>query len=211
MITVYNAQPVTIATKIELTAQRASELFGSDYRSYITKPWLGDKLTISSLFPQWIIKAYEADVNNVTVIPIVKNYMRWLLSQEYGYGAQLNWENIRVPLYMNSIFLEALADFYFPGADFSQEPLKNILPNIRRFLIRSDQNYFNIKGTPTAIKYIICSLLGFNLSDVTVFTGSYVMMEIKIKAAQQASFETFKPFLSEYVIPAGISVNYTTI
>jgi hypothetical protein len=36
-------------------------------------------------------------------------------------------------------------------------------------------------------------------------------MEIKIATAQEASFETFKPFLSKYVIPAGISVNYTTI
>jgi hypothetical protein len=54
-------------------------------------------------------------------------------------------------------------------------------------------------------------LLGFNLSDVSVFTGSYVMIEIKITSAQQLSFETFKPFLSKYVIPAGISVNYTTI
>lgn len=211
MITVFNGQPVLLNTKVLLTAQRASGLLGSDYQNYITKPWLGDELTIASLFPQWIIKAYEADVNNVTVIPIVKNYMRWLLSQEYGYGAQLNWENIRVPLYINSIFLEALADFYFPGADFSQEPLKTILPNIRRFLIRADQNYFNSKGTPTAIKYIICSLLGFSLSDISVFTGSYVMMEIKITSSKQTSFETFKPFISKYVIPAGIAVNYTTL
>lgn len=211
MITIYSGQPVSLTTKVLLTAERASELLGSEYKNYITQPWLGDKLTIDSLFPQWIIKAYENDVNNVTIIPIVKNYMRWLLSQEYGYGAQLNWENIRVPLYTNSIFLEALADFYFPGADFSQEPLKTILPNIRRFLIRSDQNYFDIKGTPTAIKYVICSLLGFNLSDISVFTGSYVMMEIKITSSQQALFETFKPFISKYVIPAGITVNYSTL
>tara|TARA_R110000868_G_scaffold333038_2_gene593941 strand:+ start:106 stop:741 length:636 start_codon:yes stop_codon:yes gene_type:complete len=209
MITVLNAQPVNLNSKLLLTAQRASELLGSEYKNYITQPWLGDELTISALFPQWIIKEYEKDVNNVTVIPIVKNYMRWLLSQDYGYGAQLNWENIRVPLYINSIFLEALADFYFPDADFSQEPLKTILPNIRRFLIRADQHYFNIKGTPEAIRYLICSLLGFNLSDISVFTGSYVMMEIKIKSSQQTTFEPFKPFISQYVIPAGISVNYS--
>jgi hypothetical protein len=172
---------------------------------------LGDNLTVDSLFPQWILKAYESDPNNVAIVPIIKNYLRWLLSQEYGYGAQLNWENIRVPLFMNSLFLEAVADFYFPNADFSQSHLRSILPNIRRFLIKSDSNYFDIKGTPPAIKYLICSLLGFSISDVVVTTSNFTNIDIKVTSSLLLDIEKFKPFIASYVVPAGMAVNYTTL
>jgi len=208
--TILNNQSVSLSTKMGLFASNASSTVGSDYYSSITKPWLADELTIESLFPSWIVKAYDDDPNNVSIIPIVKNYMRWLLSQEYGYGAQLNWENIRVPLFMNSIFLEAVADFYFPGADFSSSVLNPVLPNIRSFLIKSDANYFDIKGTPQAIKYLMCSLLGFSWNNVTVRNGTYSMVEISISSSSSVSITNFKPFLEKYAIPAGIRVNYTT-
>jgi len=163
------------------------------------------------LFPQWILKAYEDNPNNVTIITLVKNYLRWLLSQEYGYGAQLNWETIRVPLYMNSIFLEAVADFYFPRADFSNEPLKSILPNIRKFSVRANVDYFNIKGSPKAIKYLICSLFGIPWSSLYVVTGTYATIQIKVSSSQNAVLESFKPFIAEHVIPAGITPVYSII
>jgi hypothetical protein len=211
MILFLKEQPVSYNVKNAITTARASNLYGSDFQDRNDSKWLGDNLTIESLFPQWIIKAYQSDPDNVSIIPIIKNYLRWLLSQEYGYGAQLNWENIRVPLFMNSIFLEAVADFYFPNADFSQAHLSPILPNIRRFLVKADSNYFDIKGTPSAIKYIICSLLGFSLNDVTVNTSNFTSIDIKVTSSLLSNIEKFKPFIAAYVVPAGMAINYTTL
>jgi hypothetical protein len=211
MIFFLKEQPVSYEVKTAITTARASSLYGSDFYNRNNSKWLGDNLTVDSLFPQWILKAYESDPNNVAIVPIIKNYLRWLLSQEYGYGAQLNWENIRVPLFMNSLFLEAVADFYFPNADFSQSHLRSILPNIRRFLIKSDSNYFDIKGTPPAIKYLICSLLGFSISDVVVTTSNFTNIDIKVTSSLLSDIEKFKPFIASYVVPAGMAVNYTTL
>jgi len=210
MISVINPQTVTLDSKVKIAISTAAQTVGSDFNTSELNPWLGDKLTVESLFPQWILKAYENDTENVMIIPIIKQYFRWLFSQEYGYGAQLNWENIRVPLFANAIFLEALADYYFPNADFSTPALNAILPNIRQFAVKSDSNYFNIKGTPSAIKYVICSLLGFNWNDVFVYTNSGVLVEIRIASAQASLLEPFKPFLVSHVIPAGSVPNYTT-
>jgi len=211
MIFFLKEQPVSYDVKNAITTARAGSLYGSDLYNRNDSKWLGDNLTVESLFPQWILKAYESDPNNVAIVPIIKNYLRWLLSQEYGYGAQLNWENIRVPLFMNSIFLEALADFYFPNADFSQSHLSPILPNIRKFLVKSDSNYFDIKGTPPAIKYLICSLLGFSISDVVVSTSNFINIDIKVTSSLLSDIEKFKPFINSYVVPAGMAVNYTTL
>lgn len=210
MITVFNNQKISLETKINLLVARAAELAGSEFNNINTTKWLGDNLTVESLFQEWIIKEYKANTSNVTIIPIIKNYLRWLFSLEYGYGAQLNWENIRVPLFMNSLFLEALADFYFPDANFSQEPLKSKLPNIRKFATKVDNNYFNVKGTPQAIKYVICALLGFNVTDVYVVTTTYANFQISVASAQLNNLKTFDSFLKTYVYPAGSVVNYTT-
>jgi len=209
--TVLTPQPVSLTTKVELTAEKAQRTMGSEFNATDLTPWLGDQITTNSLFPQWILKAYDADPDNIMIVPIVKQYFRWLLSQEYGYGAQLNWENIRVPLFINDIFLEALADYYFPNADFSSDILNSVLPNIKKFLINSDLNYFNIKGTPTAIKYLICTLLGFDWDDVYVFTSNYVTVEIRISSSVASNLEPYKSFLISHVIPAGMVVTYTTI
>lgn len=216
MILLFNYQPVSINGKISYLKDRIAVLAGSNQENTFrilnndNTPWLGDELTIESLFPQWIIKEYDNNPNNVTIIPIIKNYMRWLLSQDFGYGAQLNWENIRVPLYANSLFLEAYADFYFPNADFSQEPLASILTNIRQFSVGARKNYFNIKGTPRAIKYLICSLFGFQWDDVIVAQSTASTLNIGMASAQSSYLDQYKPFLETYVIPAGIVVNYTT-
>jgi len=216
MILLFNNQPVSLNGKISYLKDRIALLAGSNqentFRVFNTDntPWLGDELTIESLFPQWIIKEYNNNPTNVTIITIIKNYMRWLLSQDFGYGAQLNWENIRVPLYANSLFLEAYTDFYFPNADFSQEPLSNILPNVRQFSVSARKSYFNIKGSPRAIKYLICSLFGFQWNDVIVKQSSPCIMNISMASAQSSYLNQYKPFLETYVIPAGIVVNYTT-
>jgi len=208
MISVINPQIVTLNTKMNLAVETAQETLGSDFNSNSLTPWLGDRLTTTSLLPQWILKAYGENPNTVMVVPIIKQYFRWLLSQDFGYGAQLNWENIRVPLYMNDIFLEALADFYFPGADFSSSVLNPILPNIRRFAVKADANYFNNKGSAQSVKYVICSLLGFAWNDVSVVTANNVIVDIRIKATSFSSIDPFKTFINNYVIPAGVVPNY---
>lgn len=210
MISAINAQTLTINTKTSLAVEVAQQTLGSDFNKNDLNPWLGDHLTVNSLFPQWILKAYTDSPDTVMIIPVVKQYFRWLLSQEFGYGAQLNWENIRVPLFMNEIFLEALADFYFPGADFSTSDLNSILPNIRRFSVKADSNYFNSKGTPDSIKYVICSLLGFDWDSVYVVTANYTTIDIRIASASYANINPFKSFINNHVIPAGMVANYTS-
>ena len=216
MILLFNNQPVSLTSKISILLDKVQLISGSDRENRFNilnnanNSWLADELTVDSLFPQWLIKAYNSNPTNVTIITIVKNYMRWLLSQDYGYGAQLNWENIRVPLYANSLFLEAYADFYFPNADFSQQPLASILPNIRTFSVMASKDYFDIKGTPPAIKYIICSLLGFQWNDVIVSQSTSSTILISVAAAQSSNLSQYKSFLTNYVIPAGVVVNYST-
>lgn len=208
MIILFNEQPVTEAVKIEKMFERAQSLYGSEFYGTQTIPWVGDDITVESLFPSWIIKSYEKTPNDVLVVPLIKNYLRWLFSLEYGYGSQLDWENIRIPLKVNSIFLEAYTDYYFSGASFNSEPLNLILPNIRKFLIKADSNYFNQKGTPEAIKYLITSLLGFSVEDVEVYTANYCVVQIKIASSQYNNLLLYKNFLEEHVIPAGMSVLY---
>jgi hypothetical protein len=216
MILLFNNQPVTLSSKVSILLNNVQLISGSNKENRFNilnkanNSWLADELTVESLFPQWLIKEYKNNPSNVTIITIVKNYMRWLLSQDYGYGAQLNWENLRIPLYANSVFLEAYADFYFPNADFSQQPLSNVLTNIRAFSVMAGKDYFDIKGTPAAIKYVICSLLGFQWNDVIVSQSMSSTILISIASAQSSSLNQYKPFLMNYVIPAGIVVNYST-
>ena len=202
--------PVSESNKISRLVARAQELYNSDFYDIEKQKWLADKLTIESLFPEWIIKESKSNPN-VLVISLIKNYMRWLLSLENGYGAQLNWENIRTPLLANKVFYEAYLDFYFPGADFSQPALKNKIFNVLPFSVRADTNYFNIKGTPAAIKYLICNLLGIPWNSIIVFTGNNAVMTIQIATAYTQEFEDYKPFLEKHVFPAGVSVVYGTV
>jgi hypothetical protein len=170
MIIFFSTQPATINGKINALVERAKALYNSDYYDIENEKWLADKLTIESLFPSWIVKAAENN-SEVLVTKIVKNYMRWLLSLEHGYGAQLDWEKIRTIPLANEIFLEVYIDFYFPGADFSQQNFSSLIPNVRKFAINADANYFNVKGTPQAIKYLISNLLGIPWDSVVVGTS----------------------------------------
>lgn len=208
MILFFNNQPVSQQVKIQKMIDRAKTLYGSDYYSLQNQYWLGDYLTTEALFPSWIIREYNENQSNVLVIPIIKNYLRWLFSLEFGYGAQLDWEHIRSPLYANSIFLEAYADFYFPNADFSKTPLSAILPNIRKFLVNAEKDYNNQKGTPQAIKYLICNLLNFGWDEVDVFTANSAIIQVNTTSSNYNNLQQYKSFLEEYVFPAGVSVIY---
>lgn len=208
MIIFFNNQPVTENTKIAKAFARAEALYGSDYFNLENETWFGDKLTVESLIPTWIMQEYKSDPQEVLLIPILKNYLRWLFSLEYGYGAQLDWENLRTGLLTNSVFLEAWANFYFPNADFGSSPLKEKLPNIRKFSINSDLNYFNGKGTSSAIKYAICTLFDFNLEEINVTTSNSCILEIDVLSSKESDLKNYRPFIEEYLVPAGVSVVY---
>lgn len=210
MIIFFSTQPATINGKINALVERAKALYNSDYYDIENEKWLADKLTIESLFPSWIVKAAENN-SEVLVTKIVKNYMRWLLSLEHGYGAQLDWEKIRTIPLANEIFLEVYIDFYFPGADFSQQNFSSLIPNVRKFAINADANYFNVKGTPQAIKYLISNLLGIPWDSVVVGTSTSGIITIKVDSSYYDTILNYKNFLETYVVPAGVSVIYTTL
>lgn len=207
MILLFNKLPVTQESKVNQLVQKAKLAYGSEFYNVKGNYWKGDDLTVESLFPNWILQEYNNDPSNVTIVQIVKSYLRWLFSIDYGYGAYINWETIRSPIFMDAKLLAGLADLYFPGEDFSStSDLYDILPNIRKFSIQVDENYFNIKGTMTAIKYLLITLLNLPKNSCFVYTGSPGIIIIRANVP-----EKYKPFLSRSVIPAGMTVIYQSI
>jgi hypothetical protein len=201
MILLLNHLPVSLPVKIQKLVETAQKAYGSEFYNVAGYYWKGDELTIQSLFPSWILREANTD-STVNITVIIKNYLRWLYSIEYGYGAQLEWKTLRSPLLMNPIFLEALADYYFPGSDFSGD-LNPILPNIRKFAVKADTHYFDVKGTPTAIKWVLTALFGLDYATTTVQTVSSTVIQISGTVPSQ-----YRSFLEQYVIPAGMRVIY---
>jgi hypothetical protein len=205
MILLLNHLPVSLTGKISKLVELAKEKYGSEFYNIQGNYWKGDNLTIESLFPSWIVREATDRPTEVNITVLIKNYLRWLFSIEYGYGAQLEWNTLRSPLLMNSIFLEALADYYFSGCDFSGD-LAPILPNIRKFAIKADTNYFDKKGTPDSIKWVLTSLFGLSYSTTKVVTTAPGFIQITGNVP-----EAYKPFLNYYVIPAGTVVTYVSV
>lgn len=206
MILLFNHLPVTEPIKIAKLLEKVETAYGSDFYNIQGYEWLGDYLTVESLFPSWILKRYNNDPNNVLVVTIIKNYLRWLFSLNYGYGAALDWENIRSALTINSKLLQGIAESYFPGADFSDSSLSDSLNNIRRFSIRVQGEYFDIKGTNKAIKYCLIHLLGYSSSTTQVYTAAPGVITIK------ANIETkHKNFIQEHLVPAGMTIVYESV
>lgn len=206
MILLFHHLPVSLKGKIDRFVEKVITHYGSEFYNIQGEYWFGDKLTIKSLFPSWIIKEYNDNTENVLVIPLFKNYLRWLFSLKYGYGAQLDWENIRCGMSINYKLLQGIAESYFPGADFSSDDLSDVLPNIRKFSIQVHGSYFDIKGTSKAIKYILTTLLDMPYSTTEVYTSAPGVIRIKANV-----LEKHKSFLSEHVIPAGMTVVYESV
>lgn len=203
MILLFNHIPVSLDVKIQKLVQKAKDTYGSDFYDVDGSRWLGDQLSVESLFPAWIIKEASVDSSNNVVVVLIKNYLRWLMSVDYGYGANPEWSNIRDPQAFNSIFLEALAEFYFPNADFGSEPLSNILPNIRKFAIKTDDSYFVKKGTIEGIKYALVTLFDLDpTSTNVVYTAPGI---ITITSTLDSSY---RDFVNNYLIPCGVVVIY---
>jgi hypothetical protein len=206
MILLFNKITVTLERKIREAVDRIAALYGSEFYNIQGDYWFGDNLTTKSLFPNWILQEAKDDPTNVTIIQIIKSYLRWLFSEKYGYGGKVDWENIHNPQTINDKFLEALANQYFPNEDFSTtSDLNALLPNIKKFAIQSDVNFFNIKGTPDSVKYALTSLIGISVDSCEVQTGSPGFMIVRAVVP-----ETYKQFLNRNVYPAGTYVLYET-
>jgi len=206
MILLFNHLPVSKEVKVQVFLEKVKKLYGSEFYNLQGKEWLGDYLTIESLLPNWIVKKYNEDTANVLIVPIIKNYFRWLLSLDYGYGAQLDWENIRSPLKINVKLLQGVAEDYFPGADFSSVELKDYLENIRKFSVQCPSKFFDSKGSLKAIKYALLSLFGYSATTTKVENNG--PFRIKITAN---ILDTHKAFIEEYLVPAGVFVTYESV
>ena len=206
MILLFNNIPVTLDRKIAEFINTVKSAYGSDFYDVEGTRWKGDDLPVNSLFPKWILKEAEENPNSVTIVQIVKSYYRWLYSIDLGYGAMVPWEEIRDPAKVPEKLLLAYADHYFPGADFSENSVLNdLLPNIRMFALNSELNYFNLKGTPIAIKYLLTTLLGISDLACSVYSGSPGFLNIVGGVPDK-----YKPFLNEHVYPAGVVVTYSS-
>ena len=198
--------PVTLASKLEVFLKRVLEEYGSEYYNVQGQYWTGDKLTVESLFPDYILKEYNTYPSKVLIIPLVKNYLRWLFSMEYGYGAHVQWENIRTGLLMDRKILEGLAEEYFPGEDFASSDLSDVLPNIRKFSLFAEQNYLRVKGTNRAIRYVLVELLGLPYNTTAVITYSNNVIKIYGTVPDK-----YKNYLNRNVYPAGKSIIYEDV
>jgi len=206
MILLFNHIPVTESGKIAKFVELIQETYGSDFFSLQGEYWKGDDLTVESLFPSWIIKKYEESPNTVSIIPIIKNYLRWLFSLKYGYGAQLDWENIRCAVTVDEKLLQGFAESYFPGANFSDSSINDLLPNIRKFSIQVQTSFFDIKGTPKSIKHALVTLMGYPYSTTQVYASGSALLTIKANI-----LEKHKSFIENYLVPAGVNVNYQSV
>jgi hypothetical protein len=199
----FNRLPVSIAQKVELFFQKALQQYGSELYNVGKDKFIGDNLTVQSLFPEWIIQEYQSNTSNVTIVPIVKQYLRWLYSMKYGYGAYIPWEVLRSPVFMPTELLQGLAELYFPGEDFSSDKLADILPNIPKFSIQVDYQYFGKKGTPDGIRYVLTTLMGYSYSTTKVISFSNTVIKIIANVS-----DNHKAFLERSVIPAGMVIIY---
>lgn len=203
MILLLNNIPVTLDSKISKIVSLASSALGSDFTDVEGERWLGDNLTMEALFPQWIIKESKDDPSNVLIVEIIKSYQRWLFDIERGYGAAVPWETIHVPQKITNKLLLGLADLYFPQFDLSGAEFSEILPNLRKFAINVDANYFHRKGSAEAIHYLLVTLLGIPYESCEVVTGSPGFIIIRANVD-----EKYKPFLNKCVYPAGVVILY---
>ena len=199
----FNRLPVSIAQKVELLFEKALKQYGSELYNVGKDKFVGDNLTVESLFPEWIIEEYQSNTSNVTIVPIVKQYLRWLYSMKYGYGAYIPWEILRSPVFMPTELLQGLAELYFPGEDFSSDELSDILPNIPKFSIQVDYQYFGKKGTPDGIRYVLTTLMGYSYSTTKVISFSNTVIKIIANVSNN-----HKAFLERSVIPAGMVIIY---
>lgn len=199
----FNRLPVSIAQKVDLLFQKALQQYGSELYNVGKDKFIGDNLTVDSLFPEWILQAYQSNTSNVTIVPIIKQYLRWLFSMKYGYGAYIEWETLRSPIYMQPQLLQGLAELYFPGEDFSSDELSGILPNIPKFSIQVDYQYFGKKGTPSGIHYVLTTLMGYDYETTEVISFSNSVIKIIANIS-----DNHKAFLERSVIPAGMVVIY---
>ena len=205
MILLFNHIPVTLEGKINKMLSIAQAAYGSDFYDVAGQRWLGDNLTVDSLFPKWILKEANDDPDNVLIVEIVKSFNRWLFDVERGYGAAVPWETIHVPSKLTDKLLLGLADLYFPQFDLSGPDYSDILQNLKKFSIFADENYFNIKGTPDAIRYLLTTLIGIPYNQCEVFSGSPGFLIIRANVPDK-----YKSFLNKCVYPAGVVALYET-
>lgn len=206
MILLLNKLPVTLKRKITKMVGLAAETLGSSFYDVSGNRWMGDKLTTESLFPKWIIEKSKKDSSNVLIVDIIKSYQRWLFDVDRGYGASVPWETIHVPHKLNDKLLLGLADMYFPQADFSSSDLSDLLPNLRKFSINVDANYFHRKGSLEAIHYLLITLIGIPYESCEVVTGSPGFIIVRANVP-----EKYKNFLNECVYPAGTVILYESV
>jgi hypothetical protein len=199
----FNRLPVSIAQKVELLFEKALKQYGSELYNVGKDKFIGDNLTVESLFPEWIIQEYQSNTSNVTIVPIVKQYLRWLYSMKYGYGAYIPWEVLRSPVFMPTELLQGLAELYFPGEDFSSDELSDVLSNIPKFSIQVDYQYFGKKGTPDGIHYLLTTLMGYDYETTQVISFSNTVIKIIANVS-----DNHKAFLERSVIPAGMVLIY---
>jgi len=206
MILLFNKLPVSLDTKITKMVSLVAETLGSNFYNVSGDRWLGDNLTVDALFPKWIIQKSKEDPSNVLIVDIVKSYQRWLFDIERGYGAAVPWETIHVPQKITDKLLLGLADLYFPQFDFSTDEFSDILPNLRKFSINVDANYFHKKGSLEAIHYLLVTLLGIPYESCEVVTGSpgFIIVRANVQ-------DKYKNFLNKCVYPAGIVVLYESV
>lgn len=206
MILLLNKLPVTLDSKITKMVSLAAQTLGSNFYDVNGDRWLGDKLTVDSVFPKWIVEKSKNDPSNVLIVDIIKSYQRWLFDVERGYGAAVPWETIHVPQKITDKLLLGLADLYFPQYDFSDPDLSDILLNLRKFSINVDANYFHRKGSLEAIHYLLVALLGVPYESCEVVTGSPGFIIVRANVPDK-----YKNFLNKCVYPAGTVVLYESV
>lgn len=130
------------------------------------KKWDGDKIQVKKQLPKWVQNTYDEYPSRAPVVDFFINYYRWMFDLEEGYGCGFYLENLRNLSNVPDKFLQGYADILFAGElDLDVYPeLKN---NFRKCLLTYHRDYVKIKGTPDGMRFILKSLFGATVAEVS--------------------------------------------
>lgn len=197
---IINTPDYTLAMKIDRIVNNISAAYVLQGSPEIS--WDGDKIILENQFPKWIVQAWQDDTTNAPVIDWFKYYYRWLFSLDYGYGCGFYFTEIRDFMKIPDIFLQAYADLYMPGLDFSENP--ELMDGFRKFLLKSKTDYFDKKGRDSAILYAATTLFGGTPEATSVVSVGGGIIEITTDMD-----ESYNDMLRTWCCPVGFLVNIT--
>lgn len=152
------------------------------------KKWDGDKIQVQKQFPKWVQTGYQNLPSKVPSIDFFINYYRWLFDLEEGYGCGFYLEDLRNISNIPERFLQVYADVIFAG-QLDLDVYPELKENFRKCLLTYHRDYVKIKGTPEGMEYILKSLFGATVAQVSTSYGTNIRVVTDMNSNYQNLFK----------------------